>query len=63
MNRWRVGLMPFPKAVPPPRPLTEEEVKELLTDPRIKAQDARNPPRANLPEIKVEEKVPVGANV
>eukprot|EP00878_Enallax_costatus_P001050 GHUV01001185.1.p1 GENE.GHUV01001185.1~~GHUV01001185.1.p1 ORF type:complete len:643 (+),score=165.16 GHUV01001185.1:143-2071(+) len=41
-NRWRVGLPPFPKAVPPPAPPTEERTKEILADPRVQAVRERN---------------------
>lgn len=34
-HRWRVGLQPFPKPVPPPGPASEERVKEILADPRV----------------------------
>jgi hypothetical protein len=33
-HRWRVGLPPFPRAVPPPAPPTEERTAEILADPR-----------------------------
>eukprot|EP00775_Hariotina_reticulata_P006495 gene6495-6723_t len=36
-NRWRVGLRPFPKAVPPPPPPSEDRTKEILADPRVQA--------------------------
>lgn len=36
-HRWRVGLAPFPRAVPPPAPPTEERAKEILADPRVAA--------------------------
>jgi hypothetical protein len=36
-NRWRVGLRPFPKAVPPPPPPSEDETKAILNDPRVQA--------------------------
>ncbi|WIA12335.1 hypothetical protein OEZ85_012388 [Tetradesmus obliquus] len=36
-NRWRVGLQPFPRAVPPPPPPSEERTKEILADPRVQA--------------------------
>lgn len=29
-NRWRVGLQPFPKYVPPPPPADEQRTKEIL---------------------------------
>lgn len=41
-NRWRVGLPPFPKAVPPPAPPTEERTKEILADPRVQAAREKN---------------------
>ncbi|KIZ06137.1 hypothetical protein MNEG_1822 [Monoraphidium neglectum] len=34
-HRWRVGLQPFPRAVPPPAPPTEERKAEILADPRV----------------------------
>jgi hypothetical protein len=33
-HRWRVGLPPFPRAVPPPPPPTEDRKAEILADPR-----------------------------
>eukprot|EP00882_Tetradesmus_deserticola_P007943 GHRQ01008363.1.p2 GENE.GHRQ01008363.1~~GHRQ01008363.1.p2 ORF type:complete len:175 (+),score=63.24 GHRQ01008363.1:870-1394(+) len=36
-HRWRVGLQPFPRAVPPPPPPTEERTQEILADPRVQA--------------------------
>ncbi|GBF93005.1 hypothetical protein Rsub_05616 [Raphidocelis subcapitata] len=41
-NRWRVGLPPFPRAVPPPAPPTEERKAEILADPRVAAAAARD---------------------
>ncbi|KAI8465804.1 MAG: complex I intermediate-associated protein 30-domain-containing protein [Monoraphidium minutum] len=41
-HRWRVGLQPFPKAVPPPAPPTEERTKEILADPRVQEVAARD---------------------
>ena len=40
-NRWRVGLRPFPKAVPPPPPPSEDRTKEILNDPRVQAVKQR----------------------
>uniref|UniRef100_A0A383VGR7 NADH:ubiquinone oxidoreductase intermediate-associated protein 30 domain-containing protein n=1 Tax=Tetradesmus obliquus TaxID=3088 RepID=A0A383VGR7_TETOB len=40
-NRWRVGLQPFPRAVPPPPPPSEERTKEILADPRVQAVKER----------------------
>lgn len=34
-HRWRVGLQPFPRAVPPPAPPSEERKAEILADPRV----------------------------
>ncbi len=33
-NRWRVGLQPMPKAVPPPPPVTEERRAEIVAQAR-----------------------------
>lgn len=40
-NRWRVGLLPFPRAVPPPPPPSEDRTKEILADPRVQAVKER----------------------
>eukprot|EP00879_Flechtneria_rotunda_P002013 GHRR01002190.1.p1 GENE.GHRR01002190.1~~GHRR01002190.1.p1 ORF type:complete len:439 (+),score=154.06 GHRR01002190.1:1582-2898(+) len=40
-NRWRVGLPPFPRAVPPPPPPSEESTREILKDPRVQAARAQ----------------------
>jgi len=40
-NRWRVGLQPFPRAVPPPPPPSEDRTKEILADPRVQAVKQR----------------------
>lgn len=39
-ERWRFGLPPFPKPVPPPTPVTEERLKEILADvARVRAEN------------------------
>lgn len=37
VDRWHVGLPPFPKYAPPPPPATEERTKEILADARVVA--------------------------
>jgi hypothetical protein len=39
-HRWRVGLPPFPRAVPPPAPPTEDRKAEILADPRCEGGGA-----------------------
>lgn len=46
-NRWRVGLQPFPRAVPPPPPPSEDRTKEILADPRVQAVRQRENANAN----------------
>jgi hypothetical protein len=41
-KRWFVGLQPFPRAVPPPAPPTEERTQEILADPRVQAVRERD---------------------
>lgn len=54
-NRWRVGLGPFPKAVPPPPPPSEERTKEILADPRVQAVRDRNNNTARAEEQQQEQ--------
>lgn len=49
-NRWRVGLQPFPKAVPPPPPPSEDRAKEILADPRVQAVRQREQSQAGQQE-------------
>jgi len=43
-ERRRAGLRPMPAWVPPPEPVPEERVKEILADPRVQEQQTRDKP-------------------
>eukprot|EP00892_Ulva_mutabilis_P007202 jgi/Ulvmu1/4854/UM020_0140.1 len=71
-ERRRAGLRPMPAWVPPPEPVPEERVKEILADPRVQEQLSRDPqpkeetveaakPEAKEPEAKKEEVKPVAS--
>lgn len=64
-NRWRVGLQPFPRAVPPPAPVSEQRKKEILADPRVQEvqqrnNNARQQQQQQEQEVQQKEKVTVG---
>lgn len=66
-NRWRVGLKPFPKAVPPPPPPSEKRVEEIVGQVKQIQQAAKmdvTPNASDKEEVKAiaknqEEKVTV----